>query len=42
MPKVYHYFPNFAIGMIAIDQHGHVAAGTSTNGMTHKVPGYED
>ncbi|XP_008324829.1 N(4)-(beta-N-acetylglucosaminyl)-L-asparaginase [Cynoglossus semilaevis] len=27
------------IGMIAIDQHGHVAAGTSTNGMTHKVPG---
>ncbi|XP_036933119.1 N(4)-(beta-N-acetylglucosaminyl)-L-asparaginase [Acanthopagrus latus] len=27
------------IGMIAVDGDGHVAAGTSTNGMTHKVPG---
>ncbi|XP_061582167.1 N(4)-(beta-N-acetylglucosaminyl)-L-asparaginase isoform X2 [Cololabis saira] len=27
------------IGMIALDQNGHVAAGTSTNGLTHKVPG---
>uniref|UniRef100_UPI0037E8BC95 N(4)-(beta-N-acetylglucosaminyl)-L-asparaginase n=1 Tax=Semicossyphus pulcher TaxID=241346 RepID=UPI0037E8BC95 len=27
------------IGMIALDQDGHVAVGTSTNGMTHKVPG---
>uniref|UniRef100_A0A671V8S1 N(4)-(Beta-N-acetylglucosaminyl)-L-asparaginase n=1 Tax=Sparus aurata TaxID=8175 RepID=A0A671V8S1_SPAAU len=27
------------IGMIALDRDGHVAAGTSTNGMTHKVPG---
>ncbi|XP_028272361.1 N(4)-(beta-N-acetylglucosaminyl)-L-asparaginase [Parambassis ranga] len=27
------------IGMIALDQHGHMAAGTSTNGLTHKVPG---
>ncbi|XP_051276331.1 N(4)-(beta-N-acetylglucosaminyl)-L-asparaginase isoform X1 [Dicentrarchus labrax] len=27
------------IGMIALDQDGHVAAGTSTNGLTHKVPG---
>ncbi|KAM8848741.1 N(4)-(beta-N-acetylglucosaminyl)-L-asparaginase isoform 2-T2 [Synchiropus picturatus] len=27
------------IGMIAIDAYGHVAAGTSTNGLTHKVPG---
>ncbi|KAM7000507.1 N(4)-(beta-N-acetylglucosaminyl)-L-asparaginase [Tautogolabrus adspersus] len=27
------------IGMIALDQHGHVAVGTSTNGLTHKVPG---
>ncbi|XP_019739896.1 N(4)-(beta-N-acetylglucosaminyl)-L-asparaginase [Hippocampus comes] len=27
------------IGMIAFDQYGHVAAGTSTNGLTHKVPG---
>ncbi|XP_058506453.1 N(4)-(beta-N-acetylglucosaminyl)-L-asparaginase [Solea solea] len=27
------------IGMLALDQNGHVAAGTSTNGMTHKVPG---
>lgn len=28
--------------MIAIDQGGHVAAGTSTNGLTHKVPGYAE
>lgn len=28
--------------MIAIDQGGHVAVGTSTNGLTHKVPGYEE
>ncbi|XP_028316210.1 N(4)-(beta-N-acetylglucosaminyl)-L-asparaginase isoform X1 [Gouania willdenowi] len=27
------------IGMIVIDQNGHMAAGTSTNGLTHKVPG---
>lgn len=32
----------FAPGMIALDRDGHVAAGTSTNGMTHKVPGYVD
>lgn len=25
--------------MIVLDQDGHVAAGTSTNGLTHKVPG---
>lgn len=28
--------------MIAIDQDGHIAAGTSTNGLTHKVPGYAE
>ncbi|XP_034083518.1 N(4)-(beta-N-acetylglucosaminyl)-L-asparaginase [Gymnodraco acuticeps] len=27
------------IGMIVLDQHGHLAAGTSTNGLTHKIPG---
>ncbi|XP_055333511.1 N(4)-(Beta-N-acetylglucosaminyl)-L-asparaginase-like isoform X1 [Paramacrobiotus metropolitanus] len=27
------------IGMIAIDQTGHIAAGTSTNGASHKIPG---
>nr|XP_020516591.1 N(4)-(beta-N-acetylglucosaminyl)-L-asparaginase-like [Labrus bergylta] len=27
------------IGMIALDQNGHIAVGTSTNGLTHKVPG---
>nr|XP_057916439.1 N(4)-(beta-N-acetylglucosaminyl)-L-asparaginase [Doryrhamphus excisus] len=27
------------IGMIAFDQYGHLAAGTSTNGLTHKIPG---
>ena len=27
------------IGMIAIDTRGHIAAGTSTNGMRNKIPG---
>ncbi|XP_060064855.1 N(4)-(Beta-N-acetylglucosaminyl)-L-asparaginase-like [Ylistrum balloti] len=27
------------IGMVAIDADGHVAAGTSTNGLNHKIPG---
>ncbi|OQV21403.1 N(4)-(Beta-N-acetylglucosaminyl)-L-asparaginase [Hypsibius exemplaris] len=27
------------IGMIAIDEQGHIAAGTSTNGASHKIPG---
>ncbi|XP_037636797.1 N(4)-(beta-N-acetylglucosaminyl)-L-asparaginase isoform X1 [Sebastes umbrosus] len=27
------------IGMIVLDRDGHMAAGTSTNGLTHKVPG---
>ncbi|XP_020628100.1 N(4)-(Beta-N-acetylglucosaminyl)-L-asparaginase-like isoform X2 [Orbicella faveolata] len=27
------------MGMIAIDQHGNIAAGTSTNGMNHKIAG---
>lgn len=27
------------IGMIAIDQNGNIAAGTSTNGARHKIPG---
>ncbi|XP_068451718.1 N(4)-(beta-N-acetylglucosaminyl)-L-asparaginase [Clinocottus analis] len=27
------------IGMLALDRDGHMAAGTSTNGLTHKVPG---
>ncbi|KAK5864476.1 hypothetical protein PBY51_015715 [Eleginops maclovinus] len=27
------------IGMVVLDQRGHLAAGTSTNGLTHKVPG---
>lgn len=34
------YLLCFAPGMIALDKTGHVAAGTSTNGLTHKVPGY--
>ena len=28
------------IGMIAIDLHGNMAAGTSTNGLSYKIPGY--
>jgi N4-(beta-N-acetylglucosaminyl)-L-asparaginase len=28
------------IGMIAIDSNGNIAGGTSTNGASHKVPGY--
>lgn len=27
------------IGMIAIDETGNIAAGTSTNGLKHKIPG---
>lgn len=27
------------IGMIAVDSAGNMAAGTSTNGLNHKVPG---
>ena len=29
------------IGMIAIDSNGRLAVGTSTNGMIHKIPGFE-
>ncbi len=28
------------IGMVAIDKEGKMAAGTSTNGANHKIPGY--
>ena len=28
------------IGMIAVDSQGNIAAGTSTNGASHKIPGY--
>jgi N4-(beta-N-acetylglucosaminyl)-L-asparaginase len=28
------------IGMVAIDSKGNLAAGSSTNGATHKIPGY--
>lgn len=27
------------IGMIAIDKHGDISSGTSTNGLAHKIPG---
>lgn len=27
------------IGMVVIDKHGIISGGTSTNGMTHKIPG---
>ncbi len=27
------------IGMVVIDDGGNIAAGTSTNGATHKIPG---
>lgn len=27
------------IGMVAVDQNGDVAAGTSSNGAKHKIPG---
>lgn len=30
------------IGMVAIDAQGKMAAGTSTNGASHKIPGCED
>ena len=28
------------IGMVAIDETGHMVAGTSTNGLKHKIPGH--
>jgi len=27
------------IGMLVIDNEGHIASGTSTNGLRHKIPG---
>ena len=29
------------IGMVALDKNGHIAAGTSTNGASFKIPGLE-
>ncbi|CAL4145456.1 unnamed protein product, partial [Meganyctiphanes norvegica] len=37
--KNYNIDNHDTIGMIAIDLNGNIAAGTSTNGATHKVPG---
>ncbi len=37
---IWFHLLSFPLGMIVLDQDGHVAAGTSTNGLTHKVPGY--
>lgn len=31
----------FVVGMIVIDKNGNIAGGTSTNGASHKIPGYE-
>ena len=28
------------VGMLVMDHHGNMAVGTSTNGATHKIPGY--
>lgn len=33
-------FNHDTIGMVAIDSNGDIAAGTSTNGAKHKIPGY--
>ncbi|XP_021204678.1 aspartylglucosaminidase isoform X1 [Bombyx mori] len=33
-------FNHDTIGMVAIDQHGDIAAGTSTNGAKYKIPGF--
>ena len=30
------------IGMITLSNTGHMAAGTTTNGATYKIPGYEN
>lgn len=32
-------FNHDTIGMIVIDNDGNIAAGTSTNGLKHKIPG---
>ncbi|CAC5359608.1 AGA [Mytilus coruscus] len=29
-----------SIGMVVIDEHGNITAGTTTNGLNHKIPGY--
>lgn len=34
------YHNHDTIGLIAIDENGNIAAGTSTNGLKHKIPGY--
>lgn len=39
---ILHFVFFFAPGMIAMDTDGHMAAGTSTNGLSHKVPGCVD
>ena len=49
-PKKFKNLPRFnrnlqisshdTIGMIAIDSKGNIASGTSTNGASHKIPGY--
>ena len=33
-------FYHDTIGMIAVDKTGRIAGGTSTNGASHKVPGF--
>lgn len=33
-------FDHDTIGMVVIDSQSNVAAGTSTNGLRHKIPGY--
>ncbi|XP_030048523.1 N(4)-(beta-N-acetylglucosaminyl)-L-asparaginase isoform X1 [Microcaecilia unicolor] len=38
-PKVLNVNSHDTIGMIVIDEDGNIAAGTSTNGATHKIPG---
>ncbi|XP_030048524.1 N(4)-(beta-N-acetylglucosaminyl)-L-asparaginase isoform X2 [Microcaecilia unicolor] len=40
-PKVLNVNSHDTIGMIVIDEDGNIAAGTSTNGATHKIPGYQ-
>ncbi|KAK4318634.1 hypothetical protein Pmani_010381 [Petrolisthes manimaculis] len=37
--KNYNTHNHDTIGMIAIDEHGNMAGGTSTNGASHKIPG---
>lgn len=38
--QMFNRYNHDTIGMVAVDNEGNIAVGTSTNGATHKIPGY--